>query len=176
MKYFNSFSNLTKKLIIATIAFLLYGYLCRLVGLYFFWESKTIGWVLFWLSVIFILRDRIKDKKPNNKKTLFEKLGIGLSNFVIIIKCVLFFATQQTTVFASAVNFIKTNHSIQSKVGIVTGIFIVPFGGMSMNTSSQGSSGQADLHFIVKGTKKYIDLNLLMNKDFETNWQIEIKN
>ena len=174
MKHFNSFSNFTKKLIIATIPFLLYGYLCRLVGLYFFWESKTIGWVLFWLSIIFILREIIKGKKLQKKNTLLEKIGIGLSIFVIIIKGVLFFAIQQTTAFDSAVNFIKTNQAIHTKVGVVNSIFLVPFGGIAMSTSSQGSAGQADLHFVVKGSKKYIDLNLLMNKDFETDWQIAI--
>jgi hypothetical protein len=176
LKYFNSLSDITKKVILATIAFLLYGYLCRLVGLYFFWESKTIGWTLFWIAVIFILRDRIKQKKLQSKKTLFEKIGIGFSVFVIIIKGVLFFATQQTTAFESATNFIKTNPEIKAKVGTVTNIFLVPLGGMSMTTSSQGSAGQADLNFIVKGSKKYIDLNLLLNKDFGTNWQIEINN
>lgn len=174
MKHFNSLSNITKKVIIATVAFLLYGYLCRLVGLYFFWESKTIGWTLFWIAVIFILRDRIKQKKLQNKKTLIEKIGIGFSIFVIIIKGVLFFATQQTTAFESATNFIKTNPEIVNKVGTVKSIFLVPFGGMSVTTNSQGSAGQADLHFIVKGSEKYIDLNLLLNKDFDTNWQIEI--
>lgn len=174
LKLLNSFSGITRKLIIATVAFLLYGYLCRLLGLYFFWESKTIGWVLFWVAIIFILRDRIKDKKLQNKKTLLEKIGIGFSIFVIIIKGVLFFAIQQTTSFDSAINFIKSNPEIQSKVGTVNSVFLVPFGGMSMTTNSQGTAGQADLHFIVKGSNKYIDLNLLMNKDFNTNWQIEV--
>jgi hypothetical protein len=174
LKHFNSFSNITRKLIIATIAFLLYGYLCRVVGLYFFWESKTIGWVIFWLSIIFIFRDRIKHKKLQNKKTLLEKIGIGLSIFVVIIKGVLFFVIQQTSAFDSAVNFIKTNQAIQSKVGSINSVFLVPIGSISITTSSQGSAGQADLHFVVKGSKRYIDLNLLMNKDFKTSWQIEI--
>jgi hypothetical protein len=39
---------------------------------------------------------------------------------------------------------------------------------------TEGSAGQADLHFIGKGSKKYADLNLLMNKDFDTDWQIEV--
>jgi hypothetical protein len=43
-----------------------------------------------------------------------------------------------------------------------------------MTTNSQGSTGQADLHFIVKGSEKYLDLNLLMNKETEAEWQIEI--
>ena len=174
MKHFNSFSNFTKKLTIATIAFLIYGYLCRLVGLYFFWESKTIGWILFWLSIIFILREIIKGKKLQKKNTVLEKIGIGLSIFVIVIKGVIFFAVQQTTAFDSSVKFIKTSQAIQTKVGTVNSVFLVPFGGMGMSTSSQGSSGQADLHFVVKGSKKYVDLHLLMNKDFETDWQIEI--
>jgi hypothetical protein len=174
LKKFNSLSDITKKVIIMTVAFLLCGYLCRLIGLYFFWESKTIGWTLFWIAIIFILRDRIKEKKLQNKKTLIEKIGIGFSVFVILIKGVLFFATQQTAAFESATNFIKTNPEIKAKVGTVKSIFLVPFGGMSMTTSSQGSAGQADLNFIVKGSEKYIDLNLLLNKDFETGWQIEI--
>jgi hypothetical protein len=174
LKYFNSLSDITKKIIVATIAFLLYGYLCRLFGLYFFWESKTIGWTLFWIAATFILRDRIKQKKFQNKKTLIEKIGIGFSVFIILIKGVLFFATQQTTAFESATNFIKTSPEIKTRVGTVKSIFLVPLGGMSMTTSSQGSAGQADLNFIVKGSEKYIDLNLLLNKDFETNWKIEI--
>ncbi len=160
--------------IVATIIFLLYGYLCRLVGLYFFWESKTIGWVLFWIMVVFILRDMIKQKKRYNKKAILEKIGIGLSVFVIIVKGVLFFAIQQTSAYESAANFIKTNQEIRNKVGIVKGIFLVPFGAISMTTNSQGSTGQADLHFIVKGSEKYLDLNLLMNKETEAEWQIEI--
>ncbi len=116
----------------------------------------------------------MKIKKIQNKKTLLEKIGIGFSIFVVIIKGVLFFATQQTTAYENAVTFIKTSPEIQNKVGTVNSIFLVPFGGMSMTTNSQGSAGQADLHFIVKGSKKYTDLNLLMSKDFDTDWQIEI--
>jgi succinate-acetate transporter protein len=174
LKHFNSFSELTKKLIIATVAFLVYGYLCRLVGLYFFWESKTIGWVLFWVSIIFILCEIIKDKKLQKKNTVPEKIGIGLSIFVVVTKAVLFFALQHTTAFDKAVKFIKTSQAIQTKVGVVDNISLVPFGGIGLSTSSQGSAGQADLNFVVKGSKKYIDLHLLMNKDLDTDWQIEL--
>ncbi|MGG9964670.1 hypothetical protein [Ferruginibacter sp. SUN106] len=174
MKHFNSLSGITRKLILATLAFLFYGYLCRLAGLYFFWESKTIGWVLFWFAIIFILRDRIREKRLQKKKVLIEKIGIGLSVFIIITKSILFFAIQQTTAFDKAVNFIKTNPAIKSKTGTVNGVFLVPFGGISMMTNAEGTAGQADLHFIVKGSEKYIDLNLLLNKDFSTDWQIEV--
>ena len=64
---------------------------------------------------------------------------------------------------------------IQEKVGTVNSVFLVPIGGMSMATGKQGTAGNADLHFTVKGSKKFLDLNLLMSKDFETDWEIEIK-
>ena len=86
----------------------------------------------------------------------------------------MFFTIQQTSLYDSALNFINTNQAIRNEVGTVNSIFFVPLGGMSLTTSSEGSSGQADLHFVVKGSKKYIDLNLLMYKDFNTNWEIEI--
>lgn len=139
-----------------------------------FWESKTLGWVLFWLTVVFILRDRINGKELQNKKTIVEKIGIGLSIFVILIKGVLFFVIQQTSAYDSAIKFIKTSQGIQSKVGTIESVFLVPFGGISMTTNSQGTAGQANLYFIIKGSKKHLDLNLLMNKDFETDWEIAI--
>ena len=107
-------------------------------------------------------------------KPVLKKIGIGFCVFIICIKCVLFFATKQTSAYNSAINFIKTDPGIASKVGKVKSIFLEPFGGMSMTTGSQGTAGQADLHFIVKGAKKYIDLNLLLYKEFETDWKIEI--
>ena len=135
LKHYNLLSDITKKVIIATVVFLFYGYLCRLVGVYFFWESKTIGWTLFWIAVIFILRDRIKQKKLESKTTLTEKIGLGFSFFVIIIKGILFFATQQTAAYENATNFIKTNPEIIKKVGTLENIFLIPFGGMSMTTN-----------------------------------------
>lgn len=170
----NSFTDTTRKIIIATIAFLAYGYACRLFGLYFFWESKTIGWVLFWIAVIFILRDRINLKRLQSKKILIEKICIGLSVFILIIEVAVFFGVPQTSAFNSAVAFIKTNREIKNKVGTVNGVFLEPFGAMSMSTTSQGSEGQADLHFIVKGSSKYLDLHLLLSKEFDSDWQTQI--
>ncbi|MBS1511602.1 MAG: hypothetical protein JST86_12220 [Bacteroidetes bacterium] len=174
MQQFNFLSGITKKIIIITTSLLLYGYLCRLAGLYFFWESKTIGWTLFWLSIIFIFRDRIRQKKEQHQKTIFEKIGIGVAVFVMLTKAVFFFAIPQTTLYENAVHFIKSNPAVINKTGPVKSIFTVPYGGFSMTTSSQGTAGSADVHFVVKGVDTFIDIHLLMNKNFDTEWQIVI--
>ena len=130
--------------------------------------------MLFWIAIAFILRDRLKEKKLQNKKTRLEKIGIGFSVFVILIKGVFFFGTPQTSAYDSAVSFIKTDPELQNRVGTVNSIFLAPLGSVSISTNSQGTAGQADLHFVIKGSKKFEDLNLLMDKDFDQDWQIAV--
>jgi hypothetical protein len=124
--------------------------------------------------MIAILRERIKNKKLQKKKTIPEKIGIGISIFVLIIKGAFFFAVQQTSAYEKALVFIKRDQNIQKEIGAVGGVFLVPAGNISIATSSQGTTGNANLDFIVKGSKKYMDLNLLMDKELETDWKIEI--
>ena len=54
------------------------------------------GWVLFWVMLIAILRDRIKSKRLQAKKVLLEKIVIGISILVILTKGVVFFVFPQT--------------------------------------------------------------------------------
>ena len=121
-----------------------------------------------------MLRQRIRDKEGRNEKILLEKIGIGFCVFILLFKGIFFFAVKQTSAYEHAINFIKTNKDIQNEVGKVNGIFLVPFGGITSSTSSQGSVGQADLHFTVKGANKYADINLSMNKESNRDWQIKL--
>jgi hypothetical protein len=53
---------------------------------------------------------------------------------------------------------------------------VVPYGGgLSLTSSEAGEAGNADLHYVVKGSKGNMDLNLLMEKDFDTDWVIQIQ-
>ena len=172
MDKFYSLTKTNQKLVIATIAILLYGYLCRLFNLYFLWESKAIGWTLLFITLIFLLRQRINWKKTINRKTISEKIGIGVLVFILLIQTALFFVMPQTNAYKSAKFFIKSDKTISNEVGEVTGITLMPYGGMSVSSNSQGEQGQADFNFIVKGTKKYKDYNLQVAKDFDTEWRV----
>ncbi|PWV48330.1 hypothetical protein C7475_107238 [Chitinophaga sp. S165] len=157
---------------IITAIFLLYGYLCRFAGLYFFWESKSIGWVLFFVTLIFFLLDRIKKEEARKGKAIGEKIGIGVQVIVIITKCVIFIAVPYSDTYAKAEEYIRANHAIQSETGAIKDIFFVPYGNMSEQHTADGFASRADMHFVVKGADKYLDLNLLMGKDVDTDWEI----
>jgi cell division protein FtsL len=172
MKEFYKLSKLNKALVRLTIVFLIYGYLCRIIGLYFFWESKTIGWTLLFVTIISILIQRIKAKKIANKKTLSEKIFIGIIVFVLLIQSIIFIIIPQTDAYKSAKLFLMTDKTIADELGEVNGIFLVPVSGMSMSSNSAGQTGQADLNFIVKGKNKFKDINLQLSKELDTNWKI----
>ena len=172
MKEFDKLSKLNKALVSLTIVFLIYGYLCRIVGLYFFWESKTIGWTLLFVTIISILIQRIKTKRLVNKKTLSEKIFIGITVFILLVKSIIFIVIPQTDAYKSAKQFLMTDITIADEVGEVHDIFLVPVGGMAMSSSSAGQTGQADLNFIIKGKNKFKDINLQLTKELETNWTI----
>jgi hypothetical protein len=172
MNEFDNLSKLNKALVRMTIAFLIYGYLCRIAGFYFFWESKTIGWALLFVTIISVLIQRIKTNKDSNKKTLSEKIFIGIIAFILLIQSIIFLVTLQTDAYKSAKEFLMTDKTIANEVGNVNDIFLVPVGGMSISSSSEGQSGEADLNFIVKGENKFKDINLKLQKELKTDWTI----
>ena len=120
----NSLSSLTKVVMAAVAAFLVYGYLCRLLGIYFFWESKTLGWTLLWVAVILVLRDRVRRKKLENKNSALEKIGIGLTIFLLLIMGILFFAIPQTALYAEAVNYVKKDKAVRDEIGDIKEVFL----------------------------------------------------
>lgn len=171
----NKFFSLTKtsqRVIILTAVLLLYGYLCRLLGLYFFWESKYIGWSLVCVAVIFLLRERMQSKKLQEKKTVSEKVAIGLMIFLLTVQAIMLIVIPRLDAYKIAREFLETNQFISDAVGEVTSITFIPMGGFSSTKNSAGETGQADLNFIVKGKSKFRDFNMQLVKEVNSDWII----
>lgn len=60
LKTLNKF---TKTLLITGIVLILYGNISRIIDIYFFWESKSIGWNILFIGIIGLLLSLIKQKK-----------------------------------------------------------------------------------------------------------------
>jgi len=172
MKEFSNLSIINKALVILTSVLFIYGYLCRAIGLYFFWESKPIGWELLFITIISLLIIRVRTKKIINRKTLSEKILIGLIVFVLSIQCVIIIIAPQSDAYKAAKQFILTDKSISSKIGDVYDITILPLGQIKTTSNSSGETGIADLHLIVKGKLKFIDFEVQLIKPIDSNWTI----
>lgn len=171
LKQLNKF---TKSVLIIGLSFIFYGYLCRIIGLYFFWESKSIGWILLLIGIIGILSYRIKVNLNDKNKSLHEKVGIGVVVFILIMQSILYLIIQNSDAFTAAKKHIINDSKIKNEVGKIIGFGLTPIGGIQKKTDSSGEYGNATLKMTVKGTKKYKDITVYVIKTaVSPEWKVE---
>lgn len=167
-------NKLTKYLLIATATFLFYGYLARLVSINFFWEAKSIGWILLIISGISLLSTSVKLKKQNKDKAIGEKIGIGLLIFGLVIKLIFLISIPISDAYASAKDHIKSDPKLKEELGEINGVSFQLLGGIQKTVSSGQTSGTAQLELIIKGSSNYEDVTVfVLKKPDEPNWVIQ---
>lgn len=171
IKQLNKF---TKTVLIIGIILIFYGYLCRLIGLYFFWESKSIGWVFLLIGLIGILSNSIKIKKLEKRKILFEKIGIGIVVFMMLVQTILIVIIPLTDAYSTAKTYLNNDIEINDEVGEIIGFGFIPTGGIQKTTDSNGEFGSATINITVKGEKKFKDITIYVIKNVDSpNWKVE---
>jgi hypothetical protein len=174
MEVFNQLNKFMKAIFIAAMLFILYGYVCRMAGIYFFWESKSIGWMLLCIAFIGLLLQRIKMKKMIRKKTIIEKTGIGFIIFTLFIKILLLAITPFTDAYAAAQQQLLNDPTIQKEIGTIHGFSIVPTGGIHTSTQTGKGNGSASITLILKGEKKFKEVTVVVTKnEDQQEWVVE---
>ena len=164
-------SRFTKTLLTISIIFIVYGYLCRIIGLYFFWEGKAIGWSRLFIGIIGFLVDRIKIKE--NKKTIPDKIGIGFIAFILLIQTILMGIIPFSDAYAVAKTYLINNAELKTEIGNIKGFGIIPEGGIHKKTDSSGEYGSATINLTVKGENKFKDVTVYLFKSPENlEWQV----
>lgn len=162
----------TKAILGASLLLIVYGYLCRAVDLYFFWESLTIGWELCLIGLIYFFKELIKSKKRKQKRYIWEGIGVCVLLFVLVVQSIFYIVIPNTDAYAAAKKFVLNNDSLKSEIGNITSFGAIPAGNISVSSNSQGESGEAQINLLVKGEKKFKDLKLYMNKQIGSNWKV----
>lgn len=173
MEFIKKLSFITKTVFSTGLIITIYGYLCREIGLYFFWESKSIGWILLFIGVIGLLSDRIKLKKNEKKNTVFEKIMIGVIIFILFIQTILISVIPFTDAFTTTKTYLMNNEKLKLEIGNIIGFGLIPAGSFQKTIDSSGEYGNASISLTVKGDRKYIDITVYVVK--ETNnpvWKV----
>jgi hypothetical protein len=174
MEIIKQLNKFTKTALITGLIFILYGYLCRLIGLYFFWESKSVGWTLLFIGVIGFLSNRIKIKTTEKKKTLLEKIGIGIITFILLVQTILITVIPFTDAYSVAKTYLINDTSLKTEIGNITGFGLIPTGGIQKTTNSSGDYGNATINLTVKGDKKFKDITIYVVKNVDSpEWKVE---
>ena len=170
LKNLNKF---TKTLLITGIVLILYGNISRIIDIYFFWESKSIGWNILFIGIIGLLLSLIKQKKIEKKKRIFENIGVGIIVFGFITQTILMIVIPFTDAYSKAKYFIKTDSTIKKTVGKINGFGLMPTGGIQMVSDSSGEYGNATINLTIKADKKFKDITIYLEKYIDNpNWEV----
>lgn len=170
MEYINTLNKFTKATLIAGLSLIIFGFIVRKAGIYFFWESSPIGWLFIIIGLVGLLANRIKYKKANGKKRLWEKIGIGFFGLILFIKTLLLFIVPFSGAYQASKEYIKTEPSIISEIGVIKSTTPKPSG--SLETTN--GYGTASLDIMVKGERKFIEVTVISTKNpGDAGWQVK---
>ena len=167
-------NKFTKAVLLTSFILIVYGYLSRLIGIYFFWESLSIGWILLFVGIIGFLYNKISIKSIEKKNTLPEKIGIGFIVFGLLISLLLLIIIPFTNAYQVAKIYLSNNIELQSEIGNIQGFGIIPTGSVQVSSGSKGEYGNAVISLTVKGDKKFKDITVYVIKDVDNlEWIVE---
>ncbi len=161
-----------KLLFFISIFLICFGYIVRLLNIYFFWESTAVG---FGLLLITIAQFFINDINARTEKGLNKVLSyilVGLICFTILIKGLMAIILPNTRAYRTAKTILKNDSALTNEVGKIHSFSVLPQGSMATHSDRYGSTGKANLTLIIKGEKKYIEKNVILKKELEEEWSI----
>lgn len=165
-------TRLTKTILITGIILLAYGYLCRMLKINFFWDSKTIGWIVLVIALLSYWIDLRKTRKRQSKKIVWVTIGICILIFGLIILPVVVFMLKTSDAYEAATEYLKSDPKTKNEIGDVRGFGLIPTGSVQTTTFNGVESGRATFELIVRGDKKYIDVTIDLEKAPNSFWAV----
>ena len=165
--------NTTKIAFAIGIFLLAYGYLCRILKIYFFWDSKSFGWIFLIIGLMFYLFDLNRTRRRKGKRTFWVRMGIGFIIFFFVLAGAIFFEFKYNSEpYQVVIEYIKSDSVIKNEIGDVTRFGLIPTGAQAITTINGNEYGKAVYYITVSGNKKKKDVEIKLKKTPETVWTV----
>ena len=164
--------SFTKTSFFLGLFLLAYGYLCRILKIYFFWDSKTFGWIILFIALVSLLFDLYKSRRRRGKKTIWVTIGICFLLFGLIILPVVVFKLKTSDAYLTAIEYLKSDSLIKKQIGNVKGFGLIPTGTVESVSINGAKSGDASFNIIIRGEKKYKDVTIDLKKTPQFDWRV----
>lgn len=152
------------------ILLLIYGYLCRLLSIYFFWDSKHFGWILLATGLMGFFIDIRRARTAQKKNIFWVRVGVAIIvvSFGIAGSAVIMLKTSD--VYQEALEFIKTDGAIKSEIGDIRGFGLIPSQLDLIDMANMTPSGSASFIITVRGQLRYRDVQVDLSQGGPTGW------
>jgi hypothetical protein len=148
------------------------GYLVRGFDIYVFWESKPIGYAIFLICIVILLRKDITKRKSLKVKNAWSHIGFWVIGFILFVKTLITIILPNSDAYKAAKNYLNKDYQLKSEIGEIKGYTVLPSGGIETSSGSNGTYGAASIALIIKGTEKYKELVIYVEKTPDTDWTV----
>ena len=157
-------STSTKVIFIVAFLLLIYGYLCRLLNIYFFWDSKHFGWIMMATALMGFFIDLKKILEAQKKSSFLPQFFIGVIIVVFGIAGggILLLNSSQT--YQDAIDGIKTDVVLKSELGNIRGTGLFPTGAGFLNFAYHVKPGPSTFIITVRGSKAIKDMEISLER------------
>lgn len=161
-----------KILTILALALILYGYLARILNIFYFWESKSIGFGLLLISIAKFIFHDINGRRENKMHRIVFYIIFGILCLAIFMKGLMAIVIPNSDAYNAATKLLKTDPELIAEVGKISSFSYLTSASMATHKDKYGTTGHANLTLIVKGNNKFIEKNVVLLKELEEDWKI----
>ena len=163
-------SRSTMVLFLIGILLLIYGYLCRLLSIYFFWDSKHFGWILIATGLMGLLIDIRRARVAQNRNIFWVRVGVAIMVVLFGIAGSAVIMLKTSDVYQEALEFIKTDGVIKNEIGDIRGFGLIPSQLDVIDMANMNPSGSASFIITVRGQSAYRDVQVDLRQGGPTGW------
>ncbi|HEX6846237.1 MAG TPA: hypothetical protein VF144_04635 [Chitinophagaceae bacterium] len=157
-------STSTKILIIVAFLLLIYGYLCRMLNIYFFWDSKHFGWIMLVTGLMGFFIDLKKILEAQKKSPFIPQFFIGIIIVALGIAGGGVLLLNSSKAYQDLVDSIKADELLKNEIGTIKGLGLFPTGIGFMDYAYNVSYGPSTFSVTVRGSKAIKDVEISLYK------------
>jgi hypothetical protein len=153
------------------ILLLVYGYLCRFLSIYFFWDSKHFGWILIFTGIMSFLIDQKHARIVRRQNVFFVRVMLVLIILLFAAVGSAIISLKASPAWTRTAELIKLNGEIRNDIGDVKGLSLFLAGPEIMKTL-YSTSGTSSFIVTVRGEKKRRDVEVRLIKESPWVWGV----
>ena len=155
-------STSTKVIFIVAFLLLIYGYLCRLLNIYFFWDSKHFGWIMMATALMGFFIDLKKILEAQKKSTFLPGFFIGIIIVAFGIAGGGILLLKSSKVYQDAIESIKTDEVIKIEMGNIKGVGLFPSGTGFLDFAYNVHPGPSTFVITIRGSSAIKDVEITL--------------
>ena len=164
-------STATRVAFIIGILLLIYGYLCRMFSLYFFWDSKYFGWIGIMSGLLLLLIDIRITRVRLKQNIFFVRVFVAVIVIFLGLEASAIVWLKTSTAYHNLKESINTDEAMKAEIGEIRGYSLIP-GINILDIITALESESLAFRITVRGERAYKELEVTIERSTALEWRV----